>query len=164
MRLLLVNPSNPLVSIVRLGESRWNRYRVWQPLSLMALAGLTPPEWEVTIIDENLDERMPLDPGGFGDRARVLPRSTRLQLWSEHLERDDVAVDPVDGFNLLAASAAALDAWYATGRVGPRPAGRLRRHRPAPVPWWVRPAAEAFYRLISDPDGRPLSLRRRKTY
>ena len=54
MRLLLVNPSNPLVSIVRLGESRWNRYRVWQPLSLMALAGLTPPEWEVTLLDENI--------------------------------------------------------------------------------------------------------------
>jgi len=54
MRLLLVNPSNPLVSIVRLGESRWNRYRVWQPLSLMALAGLTPPEWEVTLVDENI--------------------------------------------------------------------------------------------------------------
>ena len=54
MHLLLINPSNPLVSIVNLGESRWNRYRVWQPLSLMALAGLTPQEWEVTIVDENL--------------------------------------------------------------------------------------------------------------
>ncbi len=54
MRLLLINPSNPLVSIVNLGESRWNHYRVWQPLSLMALAGLTPPEWETTIVDENL--------------------------------------------------------------------------------------------------------------
>ena len=54
MQLLLINPSNPLVSIVNLGESRWNQYRVWQPLSLMALAGLTPPDWEVTIVDENL--------------------------------------------------------------------------------------------------------------
>jgi radical SAM superfamily enzyme YgiQ (UPF0313 family) len=54
MRLLLVNPSNPLVSIVNAGASRWNRYRVWQPLSLMALAGLTPPEWEIAIADENL--------------------------------------------------------------------------------------------------------------
>ncbi len=54
MRLYLVNPSNPVVSIVRLKESPWNRYRVWQPLSLMALAGLTPRNWEVTIIDENL--------------------------------------------------------------------------------------------------------------
>jgi hypothetical protein len=54
MRLYLVNPSNPLVSIVKVKESRWNRYRVWKPLSLMVLAGLTPPEWEVSILDENL--------------------------------------------------------------------------------------------------------------
>lgn len=53
MRLHLINPSNRLVSIVRLEESRWNRYRVWQPLSLMVLAGVTPPEWEVTLLDEN---------------------------------------------------------------------------------------------------------------
>ena len=39
MRLLLINPSNPLVSIVHVRESRWNRYRVWKPLSLMTLAG-----------------------------------------------------------------------------------------------------------------------------
>jgi len=54
VRLHLINPSNPLVSIVRVQESRWNRYRVWKPLSLMVLAGLTPPEWEITIVDENL--------------------------------------------------------------------------------------------------------------
>src|SRR5512137_1663840 len=54
MRLHLINPSNPLVSIVRLEESRWNRYRVWQPLSLMVLAGLTPPEWDVALLDENV--------------------------------------------------------------------------------------------------------------
>jgi radical SAM superfamily enzyme YgiQ (UPF0313 family) len=54
MRLYLINPSNPLVAITKVKESRWNRYRVWKPLSLMVLAGLTPPEWEITIIDENL--------------------------------------------------------------------------------------------------------------
>jgi len=54
MQLYLINPSNSLVSIVRIKESRWNRYRVWKPLSLMVLAGLTPPEWEISIIDENL--------------------------------------------------------------------------------------------------------------
>jgi len=54
MRLYLINPSNPLVSIVKVKESRWNRYRVWKPLSLMVLAGLTPPEWEISIGDENL--------------------------------------------------------------------------------------------------------------
>ena len=54
MRLYLINPSNPLVSIVNVKESRWNRYRVWKPLSLMVLAGLSPSEWEITIVDENL--------------------------------------------------------------------------------------------------------------
>ena len=54
MRLCLINPSNPLVSIVKVKESRWNRFRVWKPLSLMVLAGLTPPEWEIAIVDENL--------------------------------------------------------------------------------------------------------------
>jgi len=54
MRLYLINPSNPLVSIVNVKESRWNRYRVWKPLSLMVLAALTPPEWEISIVDENL--------------------------------------------------------------------------------------------------------------
>ena len=55
VRLHLINPSNPLVSIVRLEQSRWNRYRVWQPLGLMVLAGLTPPEWDVTLLDENIE-------------------------------------------------------------------------------------------------------------
>src|SRR3989338_1849870 len=54
LRLYLINPSNPLVSIVKVKESRWNRYRVCKPLSLMVLAGLTPPEWEISIVDENL--------------------------------------------------------------------------------------------------------------
>ncbi len=54
MRLYLINPSNPLVVITKVKESHWNRYRVWKPLSLMVLAGLTPPEWEIAIVDENL--------------------------------------------------------------------------------------------------------------
>jgi radical SAM superfamily enzyme YgiQ (UPF0313 family) len=54
MRLYLINPSSPLVTITKVKESRWNRYRVWKPLGLMVLAGLTPPEWEISIVDENL--------------------------------------------------------------------------------------------------------------
>ena len=54
MRLYFINPSNPLVAITNVKESHWNRYRVWKPLSLMVLAGLTPPEWEISIVDENL--------------------------------------------------------------------------------------------------------------
>ncbi len=52
MLLYLINPSNPLVSLS--DGSRWNRYRVWKPLGLLVLAGLTPPGWEIRIIDENL--------------------------------------------------------------------------------------------------------------
>lgn len=55
MRLYLINPKNPLVSLANVRESRWNRYRVWKPLGLLVLAALTPPEWEVRVIDENLD-------------------------------------------------------------------------------------------------------------
>jgi radical SAM superfamily enzyme YgiQ (UPF0313 family) len=54
MRLCLINPNNPLVSLAKVQESRWNRYRVWKPLGLLVLAGLTPPEWEIAVIDENL--------------------------------------------------------------------------------------------------------------
>ena len=28
MRLYLINPSNPLINIVRVKKNRWNRYRV----------------------------------------------------------------------------------------------------------------------------------------
>lgn len=53
MRLCLINPSNPIVSVVKVKKSPWNRYRVWKPLSLLVLAGVTPPEWEISIVDEN---------------------------------------------------------------------------------------------------------------
>lgn len=53
MRLLLINPRNPLVKLTDKGN-RWNKYRVWKPLGLLVLGGLTPPEWEVTIVDENV--------------------------------------------------------------------------------------------------------------
>lgn len=54
LRLYLINPSNPLVSILDTRKSPWNRYRVWKPLGLMVLASLTPDDWEITIFDENL--------------------------------------------------------------------------------------------------------------
>ncbi len=54
MRVYLINPSNPLVSLANVKDSRWNRYRVWKPLGLLVLAGLTPHEWDVRIFDENL--------------------------------------------------------------------------------------------------------------
>ncbi len=54
MRLVLINPSNTLINMLSARHGRLSKYRVWKPLSLLVLAGMTPPEWEVTIIDENL--------------------------------------------------------------------------------------------------------------
>jgi len=54
MRLYLVNPGNPVVSLNNVHWNRLNKYRVWKPLGLLVVAGLTPPHWEVTLIDENL--------------------------------------------------------------------------------------------------------------
>jgi len=54
MRLCLINPKNSLVNLANVDGNRWNRYRVWKPLGLLVLAGLTPPEWEITVIDENV--------------------------------------------------------------------------------------------------------------
>jgi len=51
--LLLINPVNPLALADIRG--RWfNRYRVWKPLGLLTVAALTPPDWEIRIVDENL--------------------------------------------------------------------------------------------------------------
>jgi hypothetical protein len=56
-RLYLVNPDNPVVSLNKVHWNRLNKYRVWKPLGLLVVAGLTPPDWEVTLIDENLGHR-----------------------------------------------------------------------------------------------------------
>lgn len=53
MRLLLINPVNPL-ALAKVRQSQWNRYRVWKPLGLLTVAALTPADWEVAVIDENL--------------------------------------------------------------------------------------------------------------
>ena len=54
MLLYLINPSNSFSSLAKVKENRWNHYRVWKPLSLLVLAGITPENWEISIIDENL--------------------------------------------------------------------------------------------------------------
>ena len=90
MRLYLINPSNPLVSIVKLTKSRWNRYRVWKPLGLMVLAGMTPPGWEISLIDENLgtpDYRaMPVpDLVGITAFTSQAPRAYEISRFFRHM-------------------------------------------------------------------------------
>jgi radical SAM superfamily enzyme YgiQ (UPF0313 family) len=50
----LINPSNVLASMAKASGSRWNRFRAWKPLSIMAVAGLTPSDWTVQLVDETL--------------------------------------------------------------------------------------------------------------
>jgi radical SAM superfamily enzyme YgiQ (UPF0313 family) len=53
----LINPYNPLVSVVKSKLNRWNRYTVWKPLGLLVVAGLTPRDWETTVFDENVERQ-----------------------------------------------------------------------------------------------------------
>jgi phosphatidylserine/phosphatidylglycerophosphate/cardiolipin synthase-like enzyme len=120
-------------------------------------------ELTAAILDQRLDAREPRDPAGLGDGARTFARELRLQLWREHLDRDDDAglIDPADAIEAVRASAAALDAWHAGGRSGPRPPGRLRTHAVVQIPPWQRLLASPAYRTIVDPDGRPWSRKLR---
>ena len=56
MLLYLINPSNSLAAVTKtkMNTGRWKRFRIWKPLSLVVLAGLTPEEWETVIVDENV--------------------------------------------------------------------------------------------------------------
>jgi hypothetical protein len=85
---------------------------------------------------------------------------------AEHLDRDVTGglVDPDHAVRAIEEAADALDAWYAGGQVGERPAGRLRRHRPGRLHVLAQLWARPVYRLIYDPDGRPLRKRMRRAW
>lgn len=129
-------------------------------------------ELNCVVLDESVDRRKPHDPAGLGDRARRFARDLRLELSQEHLDvgkpdarftLEDLC-DPAQAFAAFTASAEALDAWYASGRHTPRPPGRLRAYRPPDMSRLTRSLALPPYRLLVDPDGRPVRLRRHNTY
>jgi phosphatidylserine/phosphatidylglycerophosphate/cardiolipin synthase-like enzyme len=122
------------------------------------------------VLDTTRDARAPRDPAGTGYGARVFARELRLHLAREHLDRpldgseDQDLLDPEEFVAAMDRSAAALQDWYDRGRAGPRPAGRLRPHRPEPRSLLTRLWATPLYRLVNDPDGRPLRLRRAREF
>lgn len=134
-------------------------------------------ELAAAVIDDDRDPREPADPGGLGDGARVFARRLRLDLMREHLGPDgpdggeipdEDLLDPDRAAETARARASALEAWHAGGCRGPRPPGRLRPHvfgadrarPPARHRWLTIPA----YRIVLDPDGRPLAMRLRRAY
>ncbi|ASW54559.1 phospholipase D-like domain-containing protein [Plantactinospora sp. KBS50] len=127
-------------------------------------------ELSCAVLDDTRDDRAPADPAGLGDGARRYARELRLRLWREHLDRaadgsqDADLLDPDSAVAAITASATALQDWYDGGRRGPRPPGRLRPHSPERLGRLTRLWAVPAYRLIYDPDGRPLRARLRRTW
>jgi hypothetical protein len=86
----------------------------------------------------------------------------------EHLDRaegDDADLcDGASAFRAFAEQGAALKAWHDAGRAGPRPPGRVRPYQAVDQARWTRWWATPVYRHLFDPDGRPRSLRRMKSF
>ncbi len=107
------------------------------------------------------------------DTEDAYARRLRLTLAAEHLGRDEDALDngemddcldPHDMYDVFERTAARLDEWYAGGRVGPRPPGRLRRLSPPEMNPLTRALALPAYLVVHDPDGRPGPLKKKDEF
>ena len=134
------------------------------PVYVHAKVCVVDDEW-VTVGSDNLNRRSWTHDSEVS-AAVVHPefaRSLRHELAREHLDTgSDVALE--DHFEAYAASAEALAAWHRAPGATPRPPGRLRPLDSPEQSRLTRLWAGPLYRLVYDPDGRPLDLRLRRTF
>jgi len=124
-------------------------------------------ELSCAVIDSELDDRPPLDPGGLGDGSRKFARELRLTLWAEHLglSPDDPELLSLENAAALwRDTAGTLASWAARENDAERPKGRIQLHKIEPVSPVSKRWAGVAYRLIFDPDGRPLTYRLRRRF
>jgi phosphatidylserine/phosphatidylglycerophosphate/cardiolipin synthase-like enzyme len=124
-------------------------------------------ELSCAVIDSELDDRHPIDPGGLGDGSRKFAREMRLALWAEHLGKlpdDPDLLDLYHGVDLWRKTAQELEVWHSNREGSRRPSSRVVPHVVDPVSGISRRWAALVYRCVFDPDGRPIRLRLRRRF
>ncbi|NUO34423.1 MAG: phospholipase, partial [Dermatophilaceae bacterium] len=136
------------------------------PVYVHAKVCVVDDEW-VTVGSDNLNRRSWTHDSELSAAVahQGFARGLRQALAREHLDsEDELALE--DHFDAYAASAEALESWRKGRRAtqAARPPGRLRPLDDPEQSRLTRLWADPLYRLVYDPDGRPLDLRLRRTF